>query len=198
MKLTGKKMAATVLLLLLVCSLSVYGSYAYFTSFKAKTNDFTVGKVAISLTEDTWDHSVDHPVTWDGSTVYQKNPTVKNIGDSDAYIRINLQFKTRGVEKAAGGAFTGVDLLPSLQTVNGEKWDCEGSGMNYTYVYKEILSPDNTAVLFESVQLPEYKVPDEWRAVKGGFDIILTAEAIQAYGFSNAQEAFAAYDGANA
>lgn len=102
MKIKGKTLV-TLAGLLLVGSIGVGSTVAYFTESDSKTNVFTMGDLDIGLEEPEWDPDPDDGSTPDGTNMYPgctvyKNPTIKNLtsgknGEAPCYarIRINIQ-----------------------------------------------------------------------------------------------------------
>ena len=130
-------------------SLIAYGTLAYFTAEDTARNVITSGGIEIQLRE--WaDKEKTTPFPEDevsgvmpGSEV-SKIVEVKNIGESDAYIRVS-------VEKAlalAEGREGGVDLSLVTLDFNTEAWT-EADGY---YYYNSPLKPnETTAPLFTAV-----------------------------------------------
>lgn len=85
-----KTILVAAIAVMLVAALVVGGTLAYFTD-KTETvkNTFTVGNVAIDLTETKWDAKADHTLVPD--KFYDKNPTITvKEGSQDAYVFLKL------------------------------------------------------------------------------------------------------------
>lgn len=80
------KMKAAILASALAGCLTIGGISAYFTDADTKTNVFTVGKVAIELTEPSWEPPTD--ITPEQEM--KKDPQVENTGINDAYIFVEV------------------------------------------------------------------------------------------------------------
>ena len=113
-----KKILAIVLCIAMLAIAIVGGTMAYFTDTKAVQNTFTVGNVAITLTEaavkldnertsDTYgdwlkddskpraETGVDYGKLYPGQTIY-KDPTIKNTGSEDAYVAAKVTVTSDG------------------------------------------------------------------------------------------------------
>lgn len=84
-----KKIVALCLVLALALTAIGGATLAYFTDFETKTNTFTVGDVDIQLNEEFNQGAVLVPGAKDKNNV-PKVVTVKNIGESDAYMWIEV------------------------------------------------------------------------------------------------------------
>ena len=82
-----------------LCLASVGGVSAYLTDYDKVSNQFTVGKVDVELTEDNWkpdDHKKIEP-----GKVISKDPRIKNTGINDAYAYLEVSIPTANVIAAA-------------------------------------------------------------------------------------------------
>ena len=71
----------------------------YLTDYDKVSNQFTVGKVDVELTEDNWkpdDHKKIEP-----GKVISKDPRIKNTGINDAYAYLEVSIPTANVIAAA-------------------------------------------------------------------------------------------------
>lgn len=221
-----KKLTAIALIVALLAVAVIGGTLAYFTDTDSAKNTFTMGKVDISLDEAPVDKNGkeidgdrvqknDYEHLYPGQIV-DKDPTVHNDGDYDAYVRVKVAFPV--VSNNAQADFANVGLLigneagedyvfGNLSTYNLpavfggldlDKWTVEqtaytmpffgtpGTILELTFTYKEILHAGEDAVLFETVTIN----PE----IEGEFNVTMdiTAEAVQADGFDSAAKAFAA------
>lgn len=205
------------------------GTMAYFTDrTDVIKNTFTVGSVDITLDEGEIDPTTNkfkaggarvQANTYEkivpGTTV-DKDPTVTNVGKSDAWVRVKLANKDTGNGQAdwanIGSVFQGVvdsgysfptsvtssNINKVLVGFDTSKWDMKQTkyvfnvlnptNMDYelTFTYKTKLAPEETAKLFDGI-----KVATSVEHLTD-FGIDLTAEAVQADGFETAEAAFAA------
>ena len=197
---------------LLLVAASVFGTMAYLTSTDTVTNTFTVGKVKITLDE--------AKVNADGTLVtpaervkensykllpghtYTKDPvlTVKG-GSEDAYVRLLVTINKASALKEVFGA----NFLPQNyvdNTWNAQTWPCVKTTVNsddtvtYEFRYKEIVeakaADQKLDALFKSFTVPG-TVNGDQLAKLGGLEIKVIGEAIQAEGFTNANDAWAAF-----
>ena len=197
---------------LLLVAASVFGTMAYLTSTDEVKNTFTVGKVNITLDE--------AKVNTDGTLVtpaervkensykllpghtYTKDPvlTVKG-GSEDAYVRLLVTINKASALKEVFGA----NFLPQNyvdNTWNAQTWPCVKTTVNsddtvtYEFRYKEIVeakaADQKLDALFKSFTVPG-TVNGDQLAKLGGLEIKVIGEAIQAEGFTNANDAWAAF-----
>ena len=172
-------------------------SIAYFTAKDQTDNVFTVGTVDITLDEPAWDETADHSIS--PGAVYDKDPTVHNTGDTDAYVRIRVLVTDYAAFRAADPAydpaamFTGLD--EAWERTGEAKVDTEADTVEYTYTLKEFLPAGaDSQPLFKSVTMPPFADTDFTSAAGGSFDVTICADAIQADGFADHTEAFAAFN----
>ena len=92
-----------------LCLASVGGVSAYLTDYDKVSNQFTVGKVDVELTEDNWkpdDHKKIEP-----GKVISKDPRIKNTGINDAYAYLEVSIPTANVIAAARKKGTGTFFI---------------------------------------------------------------------------------------
>ena len=174
------------------------------------TNTFTVGKVQIKL-----DEAAANP---DGSLVanadrvkansykllpghtYNKDPMVTVLkGSESSYIKMTVTF-TKAKELDAIFAPNGADLTSIFKGHDSTNWIAKGSTTaantrTYEFWYKETVAAPKADVvldaLFDSITVPD-SITKEQLATIEGLTITVNAYAIQAAGFANAEEAWAA------
>lgn len=186
-------LAVAAILLILI---SIYSSIAYFTDKEQADNVFTVGTVDVTLDEPKWNSKGEHNIT--PGAFYQKDPTVHNVGDTDAYVRIHVRVTDYAAFMAAKPDFDHEDLFMDI----GSKWirvdepkiDTAADTIEYIYTYNEILpAGKDTEPLFSGVTMPSFADAEFTVATGGSFDVTVYADAIQADGFSDHTQAFAAF-----
>lgn len=180
-------------------------TFAYFTDQSDEVkNTFTMGNVEILLDEapvvatagtsgTTWAANNEVPRvlsnTYTGiypGAILPKDPTVKNTGSNPAYVRVKVTVENFGS-----------DVDPStLWAPIGAGWvldAAKSSGNVFYYNYDGILQPTaSTSAVFTKVVIPTSFTSANMSAI-GNFNIKLEAHAIQAQGFANVTDAFAAY-----
>lgn len=195
-----KSKALVLLASLLAIALSAGSTIAYFTSRDSAENVFTMGKVAISLTEPAWRPEADHFIT--PGAVYAKDPTVTNTGDTDAYVRIHVTVTDHrafqaAAESAGAGSYRPVEMLDidPAWTLTGELEDTESDSVEYLFTYNQVLPAGETApALFHEITMPDFVNDEMTSAMDGSFDVTVSADAIQADGFDGPTAAFEAFD----
>ncbi len=211
---TKSKVLILALCAMLIVTVTVLGTIAYLTSVDEAVNTFTVGNVSIKLDE--------ADVTPDGALIdgadrvdgneyhlipgrtYIKDPTVTvNKGSEESYIRMFVTLnKINELKTALGDDFlpqnyvTGWDNSvwePVATTDNGD------NTVTYEFRYYTTVNAvdtnDDVALepLFETFTLPG-TITGEELATISDLKITVQANAIQAEGFENADEAWTAFD----
>lgn len=202
----------------LVCALalvtaSVMGTMAYLTSTDEVVNTFTVGNVQIKL-----DEAKANP---DGSLVenadrvdannykllpghtYNKDPMVTVLnGSEEAYIKMTVTF-TKAAELDAIFAPNGANMTSIFVGYDSNNWiskgntkDTQENTRTYEFWYKEAVAALDGDValdaLFDQIVVPGSITNAQLKTIEG-MTITVNAYAIQADGFANAEEAWAAY-----
>ncbi|MBR7184945.1 MAG: SipW-dependent-type signal peptide-containing protein [Clostridia bacterium] len=206
-----RKITALCLVIALLAVAVVGGTMAYFTDTETVTNVFTFGNVEIDLFEHKWDPTTNLLTNEKVETndyfgivpgaIYPKNPTVENTGDTNAYLRVNVTVNNYSVLKAAigvganlGQIFAGHD--ETVWALANVSEDATADTVTYIYNYianNGLFAPGATAVVFDSFTVPTGLTSAHADKMNGTFKITVNAEAIQAEGFNNANDAFAAY-----
>lgn len=168
-----KKIIAVCLIVALAAIAVVGGTLAWFTDDEVATNTFTVGNVDITLTEPNWTStgSQDAPEVYPGEPL-AKDPTVKNDGANPCFVRIKV---------------TGLDCLAPASNITyrtdyvpgklGDNWVLHTDG--YFYYNKVLAVGATTDALFDQIVIP---TDLENGNAESEFDVVVTAEAVQAQG----------------
>ena len=159
------------------------GTLAYFQDTDTKTNTFTAGKVAITLTEPNWDLlGEDNRVLVPGRKIL-KDPTIVVQGGSEAsFIRVEVQIPPA------------MELLIE-EPVLGDRWS---QGSDDFYYYEGIVEKSDEdqmlpAVFEEILVLPSVTGAELATLSELDLNIVVNAHAIQAHGFEDADEAWKAF-----
>lgn len=184
-----KKTATLIVSLVLIAAVAIGATLAYFTDKDSKSNVITMGKVDISLTENSTDDNAvigEQGITFSnivpGDNI-SKVPTVNVADDSEkAYIRVRVSADLSGLTQAAA---QDEEKLLSTLDINKSDWEKVrvevSSGVFDTYYYYQgnsgIVNPGESKTLFQHV-----KVPETWgnEYANGSFSLKITAEAVQA------------------
>ena len=226
---TKRKIMMLSLALCMVAILAIGGTLAYFTDTETATNVFTVGGVDITLFESKVrpeddaegfpgyvdDDGADRTVTENtyesllpGSYIC-KDPTVTNVGETDAYIRVSIKHNNQDAifnafesEAAFLASLQGMsETLPKVEHIdmawklNRNTYTLNADEKIYVFWLTDALSTDEYVTLFTGIQIPK----DFDEADMQAFDrlnISIWSDAIQADGFANVQAAFEAFDAA--
>lgn len=216
MKTTRKALLLVLCAVLLVAG-SVLGTMAYLTDTKTVTNTFTLGNVKITLDEATVDPetgkaSVPAARTTDGNAkvrmipgrVITKDPTVTVLANSEAsFVRMKVTVDSLGNLQAVFPAATYPEyysgdmfLLDKLCNIDSTHWTFSSiNGNVYEFRYKPGAVAKSTSdtkldPLFTTLTVPGAAVTNENIETLANVKIIVTAEAIQAEGFADANEAW--------
>lgn len=210
--------------IMIIASMAIAGTLAYFTNTQHADNTFTVGNVAITLNEatvtktgDTWtaDDNAARVTENTYSRVYPgailpKDPTVTvNTGSSDAYVRVKVTISHAAAWKTACAKYNITDLTTIFAGHVEADWsraaiteDAQADTITYVYNYVggadagRLAADGTTGALFTSVTIPARFTSTELAAIgaDAGFTMNIVADAIQAEGFENVTAAFTAYD----
>lgn len=157
-----KNVFIVVLALLLLISASLGVSFAYLTkSLESRANNFTFSNVSIDLVEENWDK-----LTPKDKVVYQnrsvvKDPKVKNTGDNDLYVYIEVKIPRREIktvskdETVKAAEWTNLltfDVNPDWELID-KSVSADNSYESRLYAYTAcVLKPDDeTSTLFDKV-----------------------------------------------
>lgn len=208
-----KKTIAIVALVVLVAVASVLGTLAYLTSTDTVKNTFTVGKVNITLDEAEVDMNgvavtpakrvkKNEYKLMPGHT-YTKDPMVTVLAGSEpSYIKMTVTF-SKANELDAIFAPTGADLTSIFKGYDSANWIAKGNTKDaaantrtYEFWYKETVGAPTADValdaLFDSITIPGEITQAQLETIKD-MTITVTAYAIQADGFANADAAWAKF-----
>lgn len=216
-----RKTLLVAMALSMVAILAAGATLAYFTAEDEVKNVFTMGNVDISLDEapvvktgDKWaaDEDAARVKTNEYKDIYPgavlpKDPTVHNDGSYEAYVRAKVVVdfnKLAGLQadkQLFNGETADAELL-SIVDIDTANWtfetyavDFESRTVTYTYTLNEALAADADAKLFSKVTIPTALTNEEVEAYGlQNFTIDVLAEAIQTFGFENAEAAWTAYD----
>ena len=206
-----KKSIALVMMAVLLVAASVMGTLAYLTSTDTVKNTFTVGKVNITLDEAEVDMNgvavtpakrvkKNEYKLMPGHT-YNKDPMVTVLAGSEpSYIKMTVTF-SKANELDAIFAPTGADLTSIFNGYDAANWinkgntkDATANTRTYEFWYKEAVgAPDGDVALdalFDSITVPGNITQEQLKTIEG-MTITVTAYAIQADGFANADAAWA-------
>ena len=193
MKKFAKVMAFMLCAALLVCG-GIFGTLAYLTSqTKTITNTFTVGNVAITLTEGRIDADGKIPNADDRISEgnqkfklmpggkYEKDPTIKvDVNSESCYIYVQVVNEIANIEAA--------DTVATQMAANG--WVAL-DGVANVYCKKDAVAAGSTHVLFSTVKI-KGDVDNATLAPYMNKTIKITGYAVQSFGFTTAKDAWTA------
>ena len=211
MKTAKKAMLMTLCAIILVVA-TVFGTMAYLTASDEVINTFTVGNVAIKLDE--------VPVDANGKATagdrvqansykllpgltYDKDPMVTVLANSEeSYVKMTV---TVNNANELDDIFdpSGANLLAIFGGYDADNWTYKGNTKDaanntrtYEFWYKETVSAGAADValdaLFDTITVPG-EITKEQLSTLSDLKITVNAHAIQADGFANADEAWAAF-----
>ena len=167
---TKKKILSISMIASLAAVAVIGSSLAYFTDEDEKTNTITIGNVDIVLTEPNWDAEGKEEAEemYPGEAV-PKDPTVTNNGANPAFVRVSVEWPKD------------VDLSYRTDYVDeklGDDWAYNETD-GYFYYTKVLEAGATTDALFDQIVLSTDTTNGD---ATTGYDIVVTAEAIQAQG----------------
>ena len=164
-----KKILSLALAASLVAVAIAGSSLAYFTDKEEKTNTLTIGNVDIVLTEPNWDATgaEEAKEMYPGEAV-AKDPTVTNNGANPAFVRVKVEWP-EGAELSVRTDYQYNKL--------GDNWVLHTDG--YYYYAKVLQMGETTDALFDQIVLSTETTNGD---AETPYDIVVTAEAIQAQG----------------
>ena len=162
-----KKLLPVALSVVLLGTVGVGATLAYFTDSDSATNVVTMGHVNIELTEPAWKYDEKGITNVSPGQTIEKDPTITlQEGSLDAYIRVKLEVEGLEKEEAA-------DVIKLIKLNEG--WTLEEDG--YYYYKNKLTSDTSSTTMFNQVTIPH-----EWdnSYIDKAFNINVYAEAIQA------------------
>lgn len=192
---------------------SIMGTMAYLTSTDEVVNTFTVGNVQIKLDEakanpdgtlvPNADRVQENSYKLLPGHTYNKDPMVTVLkGSESSYVKMTVTF-TRSAELDDIFAPTGANMTSIFKGYDSTNWidkgnteDTTANTRTYEFWYKEPVAAQDADValdaLFDQIVVPA-SITNEQLETIAGMTITVNAYAIQADGFANAAEAWAAY-----
>lgn len=147
-----KKKILSICLVAVIAVMAIAGaSLAYFTAEDSAENVFTVGTVAIDLTEPNWETTgkVEAEDVYPGEPL-AKDPTVTNTGKNPCFVRISVSNLDQFAEKFDGAMIT--YRTDYVENALGENWVLHTDG--YFYYTKVLASDEKTDALFDQIVIP--------------------------------------------
>lgn len=204
----------------LVALAAIGATFAYLTDSKTVKNTFTVGDVKIKLDETNVNAPEGDRVTSNTYNVYPgavvtKDPIVHNTGKNGAYVRavVTIEDGMNWLGLYNENVWTAPQEAAFNAMINntlGEGWELvdiayDMSGPNHptsdfvaTLKYTKVLEAGkDTTAMFSQIAFPTKLTGKDVTTrigQNGEFGINVVAQAIQADGFENWVDAFAAYD----
>lgn len=217
---TKKRFVAILLCVTLVALAAIGATFAYLTDTKTVNNTFTVGDVKIKLDETNVNAPEGDRVTSNTYNVYPgavvtKDPIVHNTGKNGAYVRavVTIEDGMNWLGLYNENVWTAPQEAAFNAMINntlGDGWELvdiayDMSGPNHptsdfvaTLKYTKVLEAGkDTTAMFSQIAFPTKLTGNDVTTridQNGEFGINVVAQAIQADGFENWVDAFAAYD----
>ena len=191
---------------------TILGTVAYLQDTASVVNTFTVGNVHLKLDEAVVDEKGEPTGgrTETGNAyhllpgeTYTKDPTVTVLkGSEESYVRMMLTLNCAS-ELDAIFAPNGAVLTEIFKGYDATKWEYvdvtreNDNTITYEFRYFETVKPQKDTdlvldALFDTVTVPNTMTGDQLATI-ADLEITVEAHAIQATGFANADEAWAAF-----
>ena len=168
-----KKGIALIVVIISLIAMGISGTMAYFTADSTATNVITAGNIDICLVEmQKTDEGLRPFENKDGvmpGEEISKIVTVKNIGDNDAYIRVQVEKTITLAGDAAGSA----DLSLLSCDINTDYWTYREG---YYYYNKLLAAGEETTPLFTEVVFSK-NMGNLYQGCKAQIDV--NAQAVQ-------------------
>jgi predicted ribosomally synthesized peptide with SipW-like signal peptide len=194
-----KKIAIIATAVLVVATIAIGSTLAFFTDKGEVNNVITTGNVKISLDEPMFK---DSGANQDGEDIYMpndvmpnqpivKDPTITNEGSHDAYIRCKVTVS--GDEKMTADHIA--EVIKGLNINSGDWVLSDG----YYYYQKPLPKIDEDSTKHSVQFFTTFTVPETWDNTMADtrFKIAISAEAIQADYFTPTKDADGKYIGWN-
>ena len=212
MKMTKKMVFVVALAVCLIAVLSM-STLAWFNASDDVTNKFFVADSADTpdkiFSVEVTETDEDGNPTKDGKEYYNiapgsvlaKDPTVKNTGAYDQWIRVRVTVTNADAWIAAlgngydlGTMFGGHDETVWTRAFDEGGYNGTENTIEYVYYLNDKLVPDETVTLFETVTIPTQLDQEDMVFIGAKFEMTIVAEAIQAdNNGTTAREGFAVY-----
>ena len=150
-----KKLGTGLLALALVGVVGIGGSLAWFTDTEQATNEVSLSKVDIDLTEPSWDGDVTGALPGD---LFEKDPTITLAADSvNAWVRIapltvQVDFDNNGSVDEEFKLNT-QDNLDLFKIKLNDGWSLNTTD-GYFYYNTALSARESTTALFDSITIP--------------------------------------------
>lgn len=178
-----KKVLVAASLCAAISATAIAGTLAYFTDTETKTNTFTVGDLSIILNED-WTPEDGLNIVPGRDMTKQPDVTLTGV---NGYVRIKVEVKAKNSiqQDALDALLAGEENKNISIDYNTSQWTKDGD----YYYYNSVLANGNTTGdLFTTVSIGD-DLNDELEDISEGFDIVLTAYAVQEEGFEASEYA---------
>ena len=179
-----KKLLSSVLCLLLLLTMFLGSTIAYFTDTASTSNVMVVGKVDIEQSADFGDLVLMPTVTLSTPV------TVKNTGSQPSYVRTLIAFEDAPVDGTTNSLVDYLELNGNITfpKVNGEKVQFVKDSVTYTvgcYIYNGPLVAGGDYTCLNSITLKE-TAPSAWEVatVDGKYSVLVLSQAVQATGLT--------------
>jgi|P1105metagenome_2_1110788.scaffolds.fasta_scaffold11100_4 predicted ribosomally synthesized peptide with SipW-like signal peptide len=193
-----KKIVVLSMAIALCAVMIVGGTLAYFTDKDQAVNTFTVGDLDITLTETEWNPQDAHKVVPGAN--FDKNPVINlETGSEDAWVRAKFVFTAKTAsQQSALDALVAANKI-TLIGLAGTNWTKTGNYYYYTVKLEDETGKNATTALFTDVNIAGSGVSvADLEGISGGFDVTVTAEAVQVISDSYAADFTAAQADLNA
>ncbi len=212
-----KKRVLSIALVICMVAMLAMGTLAYFNATQTVTNTFStwttdpdnppkpddIFSIEVFETDPTDPEKEVPGLTFEDikpGDVLHKDPTVRNSGKYDAWVRLTVTVTNAANWKASCARWEIADLTTIFGGFVAADWtlgevaeDAEADTLSYTYYYNSKLAADQEATLFTTVTIPAVFDQADMAALYN-FNLIIKGDAIQADNTGDsAQAAFAAY-----
>lgn len=156
-----KKLMIWLFLAVIGSGLSAAGTYAYLTDLDRAENELSVTENEIHIEE-----VFEPPNKPEPGCVIKKMPSIVNDSDVAVYVRVSVKFSNSAAEKIC------------QPLVINEHWEKKSDG--YYYYDKKLEAGARTEALFREIVLKSDITQEQIQP----FDVLVYAESVQSFGFT--------------
>lgn len=185
-----KKVIVAASLCVAIGATAVAGTLAFFTDTDVRSNEFTVGDLTIAINEENWTKGDGDAYTFADATnvvpgrSVAKDPSVELVEGIPAYVSMQVSFVAKDVDQQTALdnlVNNGLIFLSEDSVTAGI--DTAWAEQDNVYYYLGVLNEgEETPELFQKVILSKDLTTAQMESIGAGFDVVVTADAIQEEG----------------
>lgn len=199
-----RSLKKTFLAVVCACALTLAGVFAYLTATDQVKNLFSLAdKIEIEVVEPNW--NPDDAKGMLPTQTVAKDPAIHNKNKAEIYVFADVVIPQKDIVTAnADGTLNESAVVDLFSYELNDGWTLKDTIANddgtvtYRYVYDDVVPADGTTPsIFDEVTLVNY-VNEQFNTEELAQQIVINGYGIQASGFANSDEAYAAHFGETA